>query len=861
MMKPFGNTRRRGFALVITLIMVTLAAVVSVAFITSTSMERLTASSFSKRARAEMAAQSGLAAALNQLGNSADFKFITAVGDDGDPIHSKPAIIPFTTDPTSGKVTLDEGAKRDLYSTGTGATIILSTVTNPKVTRTVGYVPITANVNGAEQEAERYAFYVDEAGSRQNLGVQGGTDRVWVRDPNELPIVSATAAPAPLAANQIDAIKTQRPLLFTPLTANRVLADAGATLTPPVDNYAYAAASEMTNLNPDGKPRVNLTKLKTYVDGLAVSQESNNAKASLVDRLINPGEEGTEWGGGNLSILAKTGRYSSIQAKQIAANLIDYLDDDVIPTTDNADNPTYFGVEGKADTSGKVVGHPYINFVGTGLVFNRSSASGFQGGLNSTRVLAVLGIVNPWSLPTKDWSTFYKKPEIDITVQGDASGGTLGSHASDYFHGTFNTTDSSNQLLTFPIAQIPPNTGYAFPARASASTNYATNYDILGTAGRQPPGMVFSGLGFKINKLRLKYTSTDGRSGYVQVLDNLKSIQQPANPGSADMDHEGGSLIFKFASGAPDKADFHLNSDARLSFTDVARNWLLSKSTENGTSPPTPQTTVNVFANHDASNWDFSGAGPSTTNHLWYTKTDVGANFYVKSPPKDSSEPKLNSTGELGYLHTGIPWETLRFYVTGDEAGGKERDKDLLAHVQSGTFTTNEYANMTTHAGQTDPSTPIPVVRGPLNVNNNKKPTLTALFLGASEVSDSEATDKAKNGGDETAIALANAVAANGNGTPFALPGDFLSLPGVKEITNAKNTDFDREILVRRTANVLGTNSTRFTVYALGEARDKIAGGISTTSTVNLRAEVELQTDSRGKPVPKVLSTTYYLSN
>src|SRR5207247_2156256 len=90
MMVPASNNRCAGFVLVITLIMVALAAIVSVAFLSSTSIERTTANSFSKRARAEMAAQSGLAAALNQLAGTNDFRFITAVGDDGDAAHSKP---------------------------------------------------------------------------------------------------------------------------------------------------------------------------------------------------------------------------------------------------------------------------------------------------------------------------------------------------------------------------------------------------------------------------------------------------------------------------------------------------------------------------------------------------------------------------------------------------------------------------------------------------------------------------------------------------------------------------------------------------------------------------------------------------
>ncbi|MGZ4983777.1 MAG: hypothetical protein ACXV9Q_06735, partial [Chthoniobacterales bacterium] len=67
------------------------------------------------------------------------------------------------------------------------------------------------------------------------------------------------------------------------------------------------------------------------------------------------------------------------------------------------------------------------------------------------------------------------------------------------------------------------------------------------------------------------------------------------------------------------------------------------------------------------------------------------------------------------------------------------------------------------------------------------------------------------------------------------------------------------ETLARRTANVVGTHSTRFTVYAMGEARDKAGLADVVSSRVNLRAEVELQTDQNGRPVPHVLSYSYYL--
>ena len=157
------------------------------------------------------------------------------------------------------------------------------------------------------------------------------------------------------------------------------------------------------------------------------------------------------------------------------------------------------------------------------------------------------------------------------------------------------------------------------------------------------------------------------------------------------------------------------------------------------------------------------------------------------------------------------------------------------------------------------PPTPIPLLGGPLNVNTNKLPTLQSLFLGTTAKLDSDATARASGSQtDPDAANLAGAVKGSAGSSLLLLPGDFLKVAGVITVTNSAGpADFDREVLARRTANIVGTQSTRFTVYALGEARDNA----KTTATVNLRADVEMQTDVTGRPVPKVLNTAYYLSN
>src|SRR5437764_68664 len=58
---------RRGFALVVTLVMVALMAVIAVGLFTSVSIERATATSYNNRYQAELAVQNGLQAAAKTL--------------------------------------------------------------------------------------------------------------------------------------------------------------------------------------------------------------------------------------------------------------------------------------------------------------------------------------------------------------------------------------------------------------------------------------------------------------------------------------------------------------------------------------------------------------------------------------------------------------------------------------------------------------------------------------------------------------------------------------------------------------------------------------------------------------------------
>ena len=210
----------------------------------------------------------------------------------------------------------------------------------------------------------------------------------------------------------------------------------------------------------------------------------------------------------------------------------------------------------------------------------------------------------------------------------------------------------------------------------------------------------------------------------------------------------------------------------------------------------------------------------------------------------------MRSIGELGYIHTGRPWETLRLYISSPSVADKERDIELLEQVRSGSLETTAYTTIPNASG-----TPIPTRDGGINLNARKLSALAALLLGASAAADSDASARADGTADPDFSKLWQALA--GMNTPMVSLKDFLTIQGVASVTSQGTTDFAREAVARRIANAATFHSTRFTVYAVGEARQ--ARGTGTSATVEssafalLEAEIELQLDSNGKPVAKVV--------
>lgn len=813
-----------------------------VAFMQSMRIDRLTARAYLDKTRAELAAEAALARAVQDLTPPAPASptydtqyYHFGIGLEVDPSDARNNYHYLVSFKNTAPPSFLEQSRIPLLSLDSNAEDTFIEIADGTFRR-VSAIPILDS-NGNEES--RLAYFVVDENSKQSLIPvrQPPGNRELLASQAELPLIRHDGTVYPLTSDLIANWNDAQAALVTPMTVNQVL--PGLEATP--DEFSPDNKSPV--LAPNGLPKIDLDQLQSYLNGLSVQQGAGNVKARVVESLLNLDhlDRQDNWGGGHLGWLVEnhpvTGSppYTTSEARQIIASLIDYLDADLFPTTNDIDDPLYFGVEGEfsgdlADpTTWQVTGHPYINFVGTGLVFNRSSESGEEGGLNSTRVLATIGLANPWNTQTKDYNVFYSV-EIEIEVRGRASGGNLGRRASAYFRSELNDPKS---LFNFPISNIPPNSAYSFPEAMSGVENYASFFSILNEHGRQPPDMQFSGLAYRIQKLRLKYTQTDGVSGIVQTLDNLESINIPASPADVRMGFSDGSLVYKFPINSG-KQDLHLNNDPRLNF--LASSWRLSTSTTNGEFAPDPTgTIINVFSGMDSEEGD--GVQGMNTSHRWYSTSATENHFFAMSrqpPPRRSKAPPPESVGEIGFLFTGNPWQTLRLYQNGSAQIPDGGDWELLDYVTTGTLTT-------------EPDGELPGIEHAAASINPNTATLNTLISLFSEVDEIDTTAGEPQQLAETVYDYLEPDGAGGSLRPFFFPPS--QMFGLNNFyPSGATSDFQREALARKTASVITGASKHFTIIAVGEARRYE----NTVARAKIRAQIELKFNpatSRLEPV------------
>jgi hypothetical protein len=802
--------------------MITVITGAAVAFFQSTRIERFVARNYAELARAQLAAEGAAAEAQARIAQAVGTSFQYVSGQDAQTSNSY--IWGFSL-AANGQPVLNPSGPVRLVSTNTNPssaisnTIVIDSAAG--LQRSVAAVTIT-NATDTNRSI-RYAFWVDDAASSFNPIRSGTNNRLPGLGPGSLglpyrtgsgnsfsvlPGASLTAWHSNVSytyvtnTNSGQTYASLRWPLITPRTMNLITNPSPNT---PFQDYDLAADSFADVASPAGTPKVNLRVLAAFANTLSQNQSAGNAKAQLVGNLLT--NTNSSWQN-NVAVVTATGptnrmnlggnfrfllnRYSSNECRQILANLVDHLDSDRIPTTDNADNPTYFGVEcwpAGTPTNTYGAGHPLVSYVCAGLVFNWSGAAGRQGGLNSTKVLAGVGLVNPWpQTVTFNWGTRYRWV-VNFAVTGNVTPVPPGftSNAQSFF------LTNLNEQLTTGTNSLPTG-GILFPFPISASTNFANNNNLIGSAISQL--LTFRNLQVRPTLLRLEYSTNSGVAwSTVANLDACLSNLPTTLPDVTSPGNSGSTVAIFNRAGFSSIRDWHLRSDPRIGFSTNA--WRLAASTvQNDT--PTPTDGVSAVSATNAFSDPLQGLPSDIT---WFRSLAMTNHFnghFGKTTTNQSTNTMTYSIGELGFLSTGQAWKTLNLVDTNPPAAGQE-DWRILDCVSSGempeeavnpSFLTN---SLSTPRGS--------VVRGPLNANSRKYGTWLSWLTGATP----------------SAAAAATSISAMGTNAISASVGAVFTNAWVDQFGAATNQML-RENAVRAVADGLTVSSRTFTVYSVGES-------------------------------------------
>ncbi len=426
---------------------------------------------------------------------------------------------------------------------------------------------------------------------------------------------------------------------------------------------------------------------------------------------------------------------------------------------------------------------------------------------------------------------------VTVSVSGTATGGSLGGNASAYFL----PSQILNEALTEGPATLNANSGSTFPY-APSDFSYRNLYSMWSIAGvgRQPPGMSFSNITFRVVRLRLSFTDTSGLTSIVQVLDRLGTMPVPLHLNSFTLPTSQTSQPY---SPGDVRNGLFFNGDPRLNHNPA--QWISAQLTDasaDSTSPPESNPAVNVFSGMSQPEGDGEQGVPS--NHTWYSSPNTANHFFVRSPPLITSNPAttpydatanpngqaaMESVAEIGYLSTGRPWQTLRMVVDPENAGAGG-DYSILDFLDTGTLPTS---NQTfTFNGTSSNQT---FVNGKVNPNTSLRPTARGLFQGIPDLSTSETQS----------IAETLATEQSPPGYPYTRAGALGALTLMA--TPGATTKFAREDLMRRTSNLITTQSSDFTVLSHGEVINPSDGKVISQS--NLLATFRLAYDSNGNVI------------
>jgi hypothetical protein len=408
-MRLHPSKHESGVALVTTVIVIAVLAVVAVAFMQSTTSDRFSSRSVVNYTRAKLAAEAGLAMASAILAtNTTNDTFIIVANTNNQlfvgngisnsrnfsyrPLFSVAATL---TNPAEPIVT---GSMPSTNAAGGFQTNFIMPGGLSVASPVVSWIYMT-NTNGATNA--RFAFWVEDLSGKLDLSVVGtNTSAPAARRPTgtnagEIALWSlfANVASAASSGGGGNALVAARSNILTPASARIVdpavtpsmLADIAANLQhdtnePEVVPFGFAYADE-------GKPKYNLN---TNISSSGVSTIAAVISANLPQFAQRAGGYTNSAGGGALNAAAYTPQ-SFLQT--IAANIVDYADADSNPTTDGTplaatrSRPAFRGVDS----------YPFVNELNKRYVLSVNAITNFGGVSGRGIVVETTDFVEVWN--------------------------------------------------------------------------------------------------------------------------------------------------------------------------------------------------------------------------------------------------------------------------------------------------------------------------------------------------------------------------------------------------------------------------------------------------------------------------------
>ncbi len=513
---------RRGFALVVTLVMVALMAVIAVGVFTSVSVERATAASYNNRYQAELAAQNALQAAAKTLaatptgtnsitgtdtflvvradgppdanGNKAAYYYLSQPSTGSSPTITYYPLFSSSTDPSAPAVQTQtinlaapfapavptpappaNSAASDSTSAwnaaGTQRLPVLYSWAQPSPSPSgpsVKWVEMRDPQN-ASGPYTRYAYWAEDLDGYLDASQVGGQPRTTGTSPKEIAMWTVFN-PTPQTDPNTTAATTlinDRPLLFTVPTVQQIAATTPDLAGP---NLAVRLGMDTAeqNLVPLGYGYGSAGAAKTNLNPLSQLRGNIPAKfatplSAALPNFVNRTAV-TSGGRGN----SGTVNYLN----NVAANIIDYA------SPQNA--PTDFMPNGNQNPpSARGVGaYPFV----VSLYDLNNWVYAYQPSPTSTwhvviEVKNYVQIWNPHNLPLTGALTIHYQNSDQVTVNGNLDTLNTPPDATIIFRDTDTdpqNPDPNKPVITSPLAEIG-NVGLAFNYQITA-TNGANQY-------------------------------------------------------------------------------------------------------------------------------------------------------------------------------------------------------------------------------------------------------------------------------------------------------------------------------------------------------------------------------------------------